>query len=104
MSMVRYWRRSSVGVGRGSTTADDGHGIASRPHVGASAGVARPCEISPTAVMNYNAPRAEGRCGGGGVTDGCRRGGPGEAAEEGEIEDDGAVLTACPASPSRERS
>uniref|UniRef100_A0A0E0DR86 Uncharacterized protein n=1 Tax=Oryza meridionalis TaxID=40149 RepID=A0A0E0DR86_9ORYZ len=59
MSMVRYWRRSSVGAGRGLTAADGGHGITSRPHVGASAGVARPCEISPTAVMNCNAPRAD---------------------------------------------
>uniref|UniRef100_A0A0E0PWS5 Uncharacterized protein n=1 Tax=Oryza rufipogon TaxID=4529 RepID=A0A0E0PWS5_ORYRU len=91
MSMVRYWRRSSVGAGSGSTAVDGGHGIASRPNAGASAGIARPRAISPTAVMNCNAPRAEGQCGGDGVTDGCHRGGSGEAAEEGEIEDDGAV-------------
>uniref|UniRef100_A0A0D3GFQ4 Uncharacterized protein n=1 Tax=Oryza barthii TaxID=65489 RepID=A0A0D3GFQ4_9ORYZ len=78
--------RSSVGAGSGSTAVDGGHRIVSRPN----AGIARPCAISPTAVMNCNAPRAEGRCGSDGVTDGYRRGGSGEAAEEGEIEDDGA--------------
>nr|CAE04324.1 OSJNBb0016D16.15 [Oryza sativa Japonica Group] len=73
MSTVRYWRRSSVGAGSGSTAADGRHGIASRPHAGASTGVARLRAISSTAVMNCNAPRAEGRCAGGDATDGCRR-------------------------------